>query len=70
MNDKYKDIINLPHPESKRFPRMSLLNRAVQFSPFAALSGHHDAIHDTILSAEEKIENQNMVDEEDEIDII
>ena len=40
--------------------------RAVQFSPFAALSGHHDAIHDTILSAEEKIENQNMVEGEDE----
>ena len=66
MNDKYKDIINLPHPESKRFPRMSLLNRAVQFSPFAALSGHYDAIHDTILSADEKSENQNMVEGEDE----
>ena len=69
MNDKYKDIINLPHPESKRFPRMSLLNRAMQFSPFAALSGHHDAIHDTILSAEEQVNNQNKVTDEDEFNL-
>ena len=69
MSDKYKDIINLPHPESKRFPRMSLLNRAMQFSPFAALSGHHDAIHETILSAEEQVNNQNKVTDEDEFNL-
>lgn len=44
---KYDDIINLPHHVSKRHPQMSLLNRAAQFSPFAALTGHEDAIKET-----------------------
>lgn len=43
----YDDIINLPHPVSKRHPQMSLLNRAAQFSPFAALTGHDAAIRET-----------------------
>lgn len=42
----YDDIINLPHPVSKRHPQMSLLNRAAQFSPFAALTGHDAAIRE------------------------
>jgi len=42
--NKYDDIITLPHHVSKKHPRMSALNRAAQFSPFAALSGHGDAI--------------------------
>ena len=32
----YDDIINLPHHESTKNPRMSALNRAAQFSPFTA----------------------------------
>lgn len=44
---KYDDIIHLPHHVSKRHPRMTLLNRAAQFSPFAALTGHADAIRET-----------------------
>lgn len=44
---KYDDIIDLPHPVSARHPRMSLLDRAAQFSPFAALSGYEDAIDET-----------------------
>lgn len=44
---KYDDIINLPHHVSKRYPQMSLLNRAAQFSPFAALTGHEAAIEET-----------------------
>ena len=45
----YEDIINLPHPNPKRHPRMSLLERAAQFSPFAALTGFDD-----LLSLEEQ----------------
>ena len=46
-NQKYDDIINLLHPEPKNHPRMSPINRAAQFSPFAALTGHADAIKET-----------------------
>lgn len=44
---KYDDIIHLPHPVSARHPQMSLLDRAAQFSPFAALTGHDAAIRET-----------------------
>jgi uncharacterized protein (UPF0248 family) len=44
---KYDDIINLPHHVSENHPRMSMQARAAQFSPFAALSGHGDAIKET-----------------------
>lgn len=37
MNDDYSDIINLPHFEPHRHPRMPLAERAAQFAPFAAL---------------------------------
>lgn len=43
----YEDIIRLPHPVSRNHPPMSLANRAAQFSPFAALTGHGDAIRET-----------------------
>jgi len=43
----YDDIIDLPHPISKRHPQMSPLNRAAQFLPFAALTGHDAAIRET-----------------------
>ncbi len=44
---KYDDIMNLPHHVSKYHPRMALSDRAAQFSPFAALTGHEDAIRET-----------------------
>ena len=44
---EYGDIINLPHPESKKHKRMSMRDRAAQFSPFAALTGHDAAIKET-----------------------
>ena len=47
MSGKYDDIINLPHHVSETHPQMSMRNRAAQFSPFVALSGHSDAIHQT-----------------------
>ena len=42
----YDDIIDLPHHVSKNHPQMSELNRAAQFSPFAALSGFETAIEE------------------------
>ncbi len=47
MTDKYNDIIDLPHYEPKRHPRMSMWNRAAQFAPFAAVAGHDAAIEET-----------------------
>lgn len=54
--DKYKDIINLPHKQSTKRPRMPLLDRAAQFAPFAALTGYDDAINETGRLTNEKIE--------------
>lgn len=54
--DKYKDIINLPHKQSTKRPRMPLLDRAAQFAPFAALTGYDDAINETGRLTDEKIE--------------
>ena len=54
MNDEYNynDIINLPHPISQKHPQMSLYDRAAQFSPFAALTGHEEAIRETARQTE------------------
>ena len=50
----YKDIINLPHHVSKTRPQMSMLDRAAQFSPFAALTGHEAAIRNTAERVEQE----------------
>ncbi len=44
MKNKYEDIINLPHPVSKKHTPMSMMQRAGQFAPFAALTGLGDEI--------------------------
>lgn len=54
---KYDDIINLPHYESKKHPRMSLEARSAQFAPFAALTGYDEVIKETTRLSEEKAEN-------------
>ena len=55
-SEKYKDIIDLPHHQSKTRQRMSMIDRAAQFSPFAALTGHNDAIIETARLTDRKIE--------------
>lgn len=54
INHKYDDIINLPHHVSKKHPQMLLRDRAAQFSPFAALTGHKAAINETARLTDEK----------------
>lgn len=44
---RYDEIIHLPHPVSQTHPRMGRLERAAQFSPFAALTGYDDAVRET-----------------------
>lgn len=52
----YGDIINLPHHVSPTRPRMSMADRAAQFSPFAALSGYGDAVKETARLTGRRIE--------------
>lgn len=47
MNFPYEDIVNLPCPRSQRHAPMPDADRAAQFSPFAALTGHDEAIRET-----------------------
>lgn len=56
MNEKYKDMLHLPRPVSATHPRMSLQNRAAQFSPFAALTGYDDALRETARLTDRFIE--------------
>lgn len=52
----YDDIINLPHPTSPRHPRMPMIDRAAQFTPFQALTGYGAAIQETAQITGEKVE--------------
>ena len=55
---QYDDIIHLPHPTSKKHPRMAAIDRAAQFSPFAALSGYEQALEVTKEQAIDRVENE------------
>ena len=51
----YSDIIDLPYQKSTRHTPMSIANRAAQFAPFAALTGHKEAIQETERMTDKKI---------------
>ena len=53
---EYDDIINLPHHVSAERPHMPMLDRAAQFSPFAALTGYDAAIAETARLTDAKRE--------------
>lgn len=53
---KYDDIINLSRPISKKHKKMSLYDRAAQFAPFAALTGHEEEIKETARLTDREIE--------------
>ena len=52
----YDDIIHLPHHVSATRPHMPSTDRAAQFSPFAALTKHGDAIVETARLTQERKE--------------
>lgn len=56
MMGPYDDIINLPHRVSASHPHMSALDRAAQFSPFAALTGYEDAVKETARLTNKRVE--------------
>ena len=56
---RYDDIMYLAHHQSTTRAQMSLHDRAAQFAPFAALTGHEAAIEETARLTE----NEIMLDE-------
>lgn len=50
----YEDILFENPPQSGKHPKMTLLNRAAQFAPFAALSGHGAALVETARETEQR----------------
>ena len=58
VQQKYGDILNLPHHVSETHPPMPIADRAAQFAPFAALTGSKEAIEETERLAEKKIERE------------
>ena len=56
MEKKYEDMVYMPHHVSLRHPHMIRRNRAAQFAPFAALTGHEESIDEVARYVEEKIE--------------
>ena len=65
MSGLYDDIINLPHHVSQKHPQMSMQDRAAQFAPVAALTGHGAAIRET----ERETTRQAELDE-DELELL
>lgn len=53
---RYDDILYLPHHVSTSHPRMPAADRAAQFAPFAALSGHHEAVNEASRQTDARIE--------------
>lgn len=47
MSFAYEDILYLPHHVSEKRARMPAIDRAAQFSPFAALTGYDTAVTET-----------------------
>lgn len=65
-SEKYSDIISLPHHVSATHPKMSMHDRAAQFSPFAALVGYDEAVDETVAKdIDSKTDTEYMHDEED-----
>lgn len=61
MKNEYEDIIHVPHHVSKTRPRMSMADRAAQFSPFAALVGYDAAISETECAINAQIDEKDSV---------
>lgn len=40
----YEEILNLGPPQSGKHPKMAVADRAAQFAPFSALTGHGAAL--------------------------
>lgn len=61
---KYDAILDHPHHVSAVHPQMSMLGRAAQFSPFAALTGYGDQITEAVRLTDRRIELTEAEEEE------
>lgn len=50
----YRDIINIKRPNFTRYKKMEIRDRAAQFAPFAALSGHKQAVDEKARRTEKR----------------
>jgi hypothetical protein len=64
VGSKYEDMVYMPHHVSLRHPRMSRRNRAAQFAPFAAVTGHESSVREASRITEEKINLDDSYKEE------
>ncbi len=55
-NGKYDDMLNLPNPTPTCRPRMSALDRAAQFAPFAALTGYEAVVEEAARLTDARLE--------------
>ena len=55
MKNNYDDIIFHKYEKSKKYKHMSIEDRAAQFAPFAALTGHKEAVDETARLTDKKI---------------
>ena len=53
---RYADIIDKQHHVSKKHKSMSMVERAAQFSPFAALTGYEAAVKETARLTDDREE--------------
>lgn len=64
--ENYDDIINIEYPTSRKYKKMPLISRAVQFAPFAALTGFDEQVNETARFVDECHEltddEKNMLD--------
>ena len=57
--ERYKKIISMPHHVSLNRRKMSEMERAAQFAPFAALVGYSNAIKEAARLTEKRIEQDD-----------
>ena len=59
--NKYDEIMNLPHHVSKKHKPMPMKDRAAQFAPFAALTGLDSQIEQTGKETEVFYDTEDLV---------
>ncbi len=57
-SSRYDDIIDMPHHVSRDRPHMPIADRAAQFAPFAALTGHDAEVKKTQEMVKLAIDNE------------